>query len=111
MRRRLLFVTALMITLVAGLASGADRPAETALHGAKRPQSAPSKRQALAAYAKLPLAFTPNAGQLDRRVRFASQASGSSLFVTRTGIVLSLAKAKRRVALRLAFRGANPEPA
>ena len=43
MRRRLLFVAALMITLVAGLASGADRPAETALHGAKRPQSAPSE--------------------------------------------------------------------
>ena len=111
MRRRLLFVTALMITLVAGLASGADRPAETALHGAKRPSSAPSKRQALAAYTKLPFGFTPNAGQLDRRVRFAAQAGNSGVFLTRTGIVLSLAKGKRGVALRLAFRGANPEPA
>ena len=111
MRRRILFVTTLVVSLVAGLATGADRPAETAFHGAKRPPSAPSKGQGLAAYAKLPLAFTTNAGQHDRRVRFASQASGSSLFFTRTGIVLSFAKGKRGVALRLAFRGANPEPA
>ena len=111
MRRRILFVTTLVVSLAAGLATGADRPAETAYHGAKRPPSAPSKGQGLAAYAKLPLAFTPNAGQHDPRVRFASQASGSSLFFTPTRIVLSFAKGKRGVALRLAFRGANPEPA
>ena len=68
------------------------------------------KRQALAAYAKLPLSFTPNAGQLDRRVRFAAQAGSSGVFLTRTGIALSLAKGKRGVALRLGFLGANPSP-
>src|SRR6478752_672526 len=103
MRRRLLFVTALVISVIAGLASGADRPAETALHGAKRPPSAPNKGQALAAYAKLPLSFTPNAGQLDRRVRFAAQARSSGVFLTRRGIVLSLAKGKRGVTLGLGF--------
>jgi hypothetical protein len=111
MRRRLLFVTAVVISLVAGLASGPDRPAETALHGAKRPPSAPTKRQALAAYAKLPLAFTPNAGQHDRRVRYAAQAGSTSFFLTRKEIVLALGKGEAEVALHLRFLGANPAPA
>jgi hypothetical protein len=70
-----------------------------------------TKRQVLAAYAKLPLAFVPNVGQLDRRVRYAAQAGGSSFFFTRTEAVLALRKGKRGVALRLGFLDANPAPA
>ncbi len=110
MRRRVLFLTAPVIVLVAALTTGADRRAEAAFHGAKGPPSAPSKRQALATYAKLPLSFTPNAGQFDRRVRYATQAGSSSVFFTRRGIVLSLAKGKRGAALRLGFLGANRAP-
>ncbi|HEY7863330.1 MAG TPA: SBBP repeat-containing protein, partial [Thermoanaerobaculia bacterium] len=65
----------------------------------------------LAAYAKLPLAFVPNAGQLDRHVRYAAQAGGSSFFFTHAEAVLALRKGKRGVALRLGFLGANPAPA
>ena len=111
MRRRVLFLAAPVVVLVAALTTGADRrPAEAAFPGGKQTLSVPAKRQALAAHAKLALSFTPNAGQFDRRVRYATQAGRSSVFFTRTGIVLSLAKGKRGVALRLGFLGANPTP-
>ena len=73
MRRRLLFLAPTII-LVTALATGADRLAEAAIPVATRTPSVPTKQQALAAYAKLPLAFAPNAGQHDRRVRYAAQA-------------------------------------
>src|SRR5436305_12339539 len=38
----------------------------------------------------LPLAFEPNRGQVDRRVRFLVHAGGTTLFLTRTAIVLDL---------------------
>ncbi len=85
-------------------------PASASSEKANRSTTA-TKRQVLAAYAKLPLAFVPNAGQLDRRVRYAAQAGGSSFFFTRTEAVLALRKGKRGVALRLGFLGANPAPA
>src|SRR5436309_14757328 len=85
-------------------------PASASSEKANRSTTA-TKRQVLAAYAKLPLAFVPNAGQLDRRVRYAAQAGGSSFFFTRTEAVLALTKGKRGVALRLGFLGANPAPA
>jgi hypothetical protein len=34
-------------------------------------------KAALAAYGTLPLSFVPNAGQLDRRVRYSAQAAGN----------------------------------
>ena len=85
-------------------------PASASSEKANRSTTA-TKRQVLAAYAKLPLAFVPNVGQLDRRVRYAAQAGGSSFFFTRTEAVLALRKGKRGVALRLGFLGANPAPA
>jgi hypothetical protein len=62
------------------------------------------------AYAKLPLSFVPNTGQLDRRVRYSAQAGGASFYFTRKAAVIALAKGKKSVALHLAFLGANPEP-
>ena len=56
-------------------------PASASPEKANRSTTA-TKRQVLAAYAKLPLAFVPNAGQLDRHVRYAAQAGGSSFFFT-----------------------------
>lgn len=41
-------------------------------------------------YAKLPLGFFPNAGQMDERVKFTSGGAGYQLFVTPTEAVLSL---------------------
>jgi hypothetical protein len=68
----------------------------------------PSKQQALAAYGKLPLAFVPNRGQTDARVRYSAQQGGMSVFFTRTEAVLALAKGKRGAALALRFLGASP---
>ena len=84
-------------------------PAQASSKKARPSTASATKPQALAAYGKLPLAFVPNAGQLDRHVRYAAQAGGSSFFFTRTEAVLALRKGKRGVALRLRFLGANPK--
>jgi hypothetical protein len=112
MRRRLPFVTALAIILVAALATGGDRLAEAAFHGPKGPPSSPMKRHAFAAYGKLPLAFVSNAGQTEARVRYSAQGAGYSVFLTRSEAVLALERPqlngkRKAVALGLRFLGAN----
>src|SRR5579871_6929290 len=42
------------------------------------------------AYAQLPLAFEPNLGQTDRRVKFLARTAGGTLFLTNTEAVLAL---------------------
>lgn len=59
---------------------------------------------------ELRLAFVPNVGQLDRRVRYAAPAGRASVFLTSTGTVVVLAAENRGVALRLQFLGANARP-
>jgi beta-propeller repeat-containing protein len=70
---------------------------------------AANERAARDAYGRLPLAFVPNAGQSDPRVRFSAQANGVGFFFTQKEAVFSFAKGKKWVVLRLAFRGANPK--
>ena len=62
----------------------------------------------MAAYGKLPLAFVPNRGQIDARVRYSAHQAGLSVFFTRSEAVLALAKGKRGAALALRFLGASP---
>jgi uncharacterized protein (DUF2141 family) len=88
-----------------GLSAGAAREA-----AAPTPSAGTAERNALDAYGKLPLAFVPNAGQTDARVRFSAQAGGASFYFTEKAAVLAFAKGKKSVALRLAFLGANPAP-
>ena len=112
MRRRLLFLVAPMIILVAALTTGGDRPAAAAFLGAKRQPSAPMKQHALVAYVKLPLAFVANVGQTDGRVRYSAQGAGFAVFLTRREAMLALerpaTKGKRKgAALALRFLGAN----
>jgi hypothetical protein len=109
-RRRLPFL-ATMIVLIAALVTGADRGAEAAFPVATRTPSVPTKQQAMAAYAKLPLAFAPNAGQHDRRVLYAARAGNSTFFLTRKAIVFALRKREAGLALHLRFLGANPASA
>jgi hypothetical protein len=93
-------------------------------------------RRARAVYGRLPLAFAPNAGQADGRVRYLAQVAGSSLFFTERHVVLAFTKptsageqppgalvapgppaaasiaarpASRGLALQLRFVGANPD--
>ena len=84
------------------------------------------------AYGKLPLQFEANEGQTDARVKFISRGSGSDLFLTSDGAVLSLDATRRHgdtqtrreeipnqksqiknpksAAIRMKLAGANPQP-
>lgn len=50
-----------------------------------------NKQQIRATYARLPLAFEANQGQVDSEVKFLSRGNGYTLFLTSTEAVLSLA--------------------
>ena len=76
----------------------------------QEPSQTAARTAALHAYGALPLAFVPNAGQLDRRVRYAAQAGSASIFLTRRETAVALARGNHGVALRLAFLGANAKP-
>ena len=65
----LLAVTATGILLQLG-------PVDTSRALTRRVRSASTRQQTLTAYAKLPLAFTVNAGQTDRRVRYSRPRRG-----------------------------------
>jgi hypothetical protein len=67
-----------------------------------------AKEKALAAYGRLPLAFVPNAGQTEARVRFQAQAGGASFWFTPTEAVFAFAAERQGHVLRLGFVGANP---
>ena len=64
---------------------------------------------ARAAYAKLPLSFVPNAGQMDARVRYSAQSGGRSFYFTTREAVFSFAAKSEGLVLRLAFLGGNPQ--
>ena len=101
----LLSVTAAGVLLQIG-------PAQASSKKGRRSTASATKQQALAAYAKLPLAFIANAGQTDARVRYSAQGAGFSVFLTRREAMLSLQRpGKQRrgrgVALALRFVGSN----
>ena len=56
------------------------------------------------AYLSLPLAFEPNRGQSDPRVKFMARSQGLSLFLTATDAVL----VTRKASLKMRVLGANP---
>ena len=80
----------------------------TASSAPERQLNGSTKQEAIAAYGKLPLAFTANAGQTDGRVRYSAQGGGLSVFLTRKEAMLSLQRPGKGVALALRFLGANP---
>src|ERR1700754_3388411 len=66
----------------------------------------PSRSAAAPAAAVVPLAFVPNKGQSDARVRYLAQGRGFSFFFTDRGLTLALDDA----VLELGFTGANAHP-
>ena len=83
-----------------------------AIADADHSSAAATKQQALAAYGKLPLAFTANAGQIDARVRYSAQGAGFTVFLTRREAMFVLQRPGKEgrgkgVALALRFLGAN----
>ena len=79
-------------------------PASASSEAAKRSPSA-TKRQALAAYGKLPLAFS-RSRSARRRVRYAAQAGGAVFFTDEAVFALSEGQAGARASARLPRR--NP---
>jgi uncharacterized repeat protein (TIGR01451 family) len=80
----------------------ASAPTQT---GSRLPQKVSSS--AARAYAKVPLSFIANRGQVNSRVRYYAQAAGVSFYFTRQKVVFAFAKGKRGAALDLRFPGAN----
>lgn len=70
-----------------------------------------SKKEALDAYAKLPLSFVPNVGQTEEAVRYYAQGAGYGFFFTPEGATLSFADGGkgRGHALALDLLGADPD--
>jgi hypothetical protein len=67
-----------------------------------------TKDRALDAYRKVPLAFTPNAGQIDEPIRSYAQAAGFGLYFTANEAVLSFTKGTRKQAIHLVPLDASP---
>src|SRR5262245_43691119 len=86
--RRPLALTLLAAATAAGILLQVG-PAHTSSGQTKR-LTAPATKQALAAYGRMPLAFTVNAGQTDARVRYHARGAGSSVFLTRREAMLVL---------------------
>src|SRR4051794_39432810 len=93
--RPLAMAAAIACGLSGGLAARADAAAVS------------GRARALASYAKLPLAFVPNAGQSDARVRYLAHSGRSTLFFTDRGVTMVVSGSRRAVALKLPFKHAN----
>jgi len=119
-------VAASMLSLMAaGPAASQTLPSSTANSAVEAKDSSASKAPTRMsdAYGRLPLYFEANRGQTDDRVKFVSRGPRSNLFLTSTEAVLVLVqpnsqtsdrpeqRGATRVALRMAFVSANPQPA
>jgi hypothetical protein len=71
----------------------------------------PARGEAASAYAKLPVSFIPNRGQIKGDARYYAQGGGYGFFFTKRSAVISLVNGKRTQVLDLSFLGANPNPA
>jgi hypothetical protein len=78
--------------------------------GPHRPDKAPSAIQVQAAFGRLPIAFEPNQGQSDARVRFLANGMGYALYLTNGDAVLALPGGRQNPAhsvVRMRLAGAN----
>jgi hypothetical protein len=91
----------LLVVLAVGVLALSD-------HQARSGRLAPLESRAANAYARLPLAFVPNAGQANGSVRFYARGAGYSFSFTDDKALLALAAGDRGQALELNFIGANP---
>ena len=94
---RALLVLLASAVIFSALSSGlirpsfAEKPAPTQNNSQK---VALSKSEVAARYGKLPLSFEPNLGQTDEQVRFLARGASYGLFLTSTGMVLTLQEPK-----------------
>jgi hypothetical protein len=83
----------------------------TAGTGAPFAPGVASQAVASAAYAKLPLSFVPNMGQMDVRVHYSAQSGARSFYFATQEAVFSFTSKTKELVLRLAFLGGNPQTA
>jgi hypothetical protein len=102
-------------TLVAGaIALGGCAAGTPAPHSTGSPdlRTGAARQHALAAFGRRSLSFSPNAGQMDRRVRYLSRTGGSELLFGDRDVTFVLRAPSpdfgRGLALRLSFIGADP---
>ena len=107
--RRPLALTLLVIGAAAGILLQLG-PAHASSEEASATRPSATKQQALAAYGKLPLAFTANAGQTDARVRYSAQGAGFSVFFTRREAMLALQRPGKQARAGGRSRSASSAP-
>ena len=92
--------------------TGAEAVGQAHLPFGSRLSAGTTEQNVRDAYGKLPLAFVPNAGQTDARVRFSAEAGRAAFYFTQKEAVFAFRKESPGeaggVVLRLAFLGANP---
>src|ERR1035438_596122 len=86
----------LAVTTFAILAiqSPAGTPTRQKRRVAESPLRQPAGARMSSDYGKLPLAFEPNAGQTDPRVRFLTRGGGMTTFFTDTETVMVLSRSR-----------------
>jgi uncharacterized protein (TIGR03437 family) len=72
---------------------------------AERPLNQPARTNLSRDYGNLPLAFEPNVGQTDARVRFLSRGSGMTTFFTDTETVMVLSRNREQAVVRMKLAG------
>ncbi len=87
---RLTVAAAGLVTLLSVTQAGVF-PGSTA-NAPRAEASTTAERGALEAYGRLPLAFVPNAGQTDARVRYKAQAGAANFYLTPIEAVFALTK-------------------
>ena len=111
-------VTAAVIAALTGGSAASALRSDSVRQPRTAGQSSPAaaahegqREQVLNAYAKLPLAFVENRGQMDARVRYYAEGPRYTFYLTRDELVLSFMNAARRSTTPRAVAVATPEPA
>src|ERR1035438_10449039 len=101
-----------LLVSAAPLLFGADKP-QKAPAGMSKSAAEAAKAQMNRNFGKMPMSFEENRGQADRQVQFLSQGQGYSMFLTSSGVVLSLqtpaspSKPGQHALIRMGFSGAK----
>ena len=86
------FLGVILVSILAGQPPGTvkTRPAPASS------LNQPVRVELSSGYGKLPLAFEPNVGQVDERVRFLTRSGGMTTFFTDTETVMVLSRSLRQ---------------
>ncbi len=100
------FLAATVFAVLA-IQSPAGIPSRQTRRPAERPLNQPARANVSRDYGKLPLAFEPNVGQTDARVRFLARGGGMTTFFTDTETVMVLSRSREQAVVRMKLAGAG----